>query len=307
MSDLSFRFGGYQTPISIHTRSGAALGDALKRKLGDDIDYILDFDITALGHKTGDLVTLTESGDLTFCYMSSTYFSTDAPEVNVLDLPFTYNDRDKAFAKIDGKMGGLVRKAIENTHPKIKVLQFLSNGYRHFTNRVHPIREPKDCIGLKSRTLGSKLQIHIYKQLGFDPKQENIKKFVAKIATSEFDAHDNPLTNIYQFDIHKHHRYITLSGHIHGVCGLFVNRALYEGWPDNVRQAVDEAAIEATTIQRALAVEEDIELLKKLEDDDAEIIHLSDEERQKFVDAVSPIIEEQRAILGSELVDMALS
>ena len=74
-----------------------------------------------------------------------------------------------------------------------------------------------------------------------------------------------------------------------------------------MRQAVDEAAIEATTIQRALAVEEDIELLKKLEDDDAEIIHLSDEERQKFIDAVSPIIEEQRAILGSELVDMALS
>lgn len=306
-SYLNFRFGGYQTPISIHTRSGAALGEALKARLGDGINYVLDYDITKFGHKTGELVTLTESGDLTFCYMSTTYFSSDTSIVNVLDLPFVYNNREKAFEKLDAELGEHVRNAIELTHPKLKVLQFWSNGYRHFTNRVRPIREPKDCIGIKNRTLGSELQQHIYRQLGFNPKAENIKKFVAEIATSDFEAHDNPLTNIYQFDIHKHHRFITLTGHIHGICGLFVNRALYEGWPDNVRQAVDEAAQEATQLQRALAVEEDIELLKKFDPEENEIIHLTKEERQKFIDAVAPIIDEQRAILGDELVDLALS
>ena len=112
--------------------------------------------------------------------------------------------------------------------------------------------------------------------------------------------------NIYHFNVHKYHRYITLTGHILGVCGLYVNRTLYEGWPDDVRQAVDEAVLEATLSQRALAVEEDIELLKKFDPEENEIIHLTDEERQKFSDAVTPIIDEQRTIIGDELIDLAL-
>ena len=307
MAELSFRFGGYQNPTSILNRSGAALGAALTARLGEDIDYVLDGDITQLGHKTGDLITLTESGDLTFCYMSTNYFSSDVPLVSVLDLPFIYNDREKAHAKLDGELGNRVRAGIEAAHPGLKILHFWDNGYRHFSNRVRPIREPKDCEGIRTRTLPSEFQGRIYRRLGFEPVMMNIKQFIAEIETGDLDGQDNPLTNIYHFNVHKYHRYITLTGHILGVCGLYVNRGLYEGWPDEVRDAVDAAALEATQIQRALAAEEDIELLKKFDPAENEIIHLSEAERQKFIDAVAPIIDEQRAIIGDELVDLALS
>ncbi len=307
MTDLSFRFGGYQEPASIHTRSGAALGQALQNILGEDINYVLDNDITKFGYRTGDLINLTESGELTFCYMSTNFFSSELPMVSVLDLPFTYNDRDKAYAKLDGELGDRVRTGIEAAHLELKVLHFWDNGYRHFTNRIRAIREPKDCQGIRTRTLPSEFQGRIYRRLGFEPAPQNIKDFIAEIETSEFDGHDNPLTNIYHFNVHKYHRYITLTGHILGVCGLYVNRALYEGWPDEVRLAVDEAALKATQIQRALAVEEDIELLKKFDPAENEIIHLTDDERQKFIDTVTPIIDEQRSIIGDELVDLALS
>jgi TRAP-type C4-dicarboxylate transport system substrate-binding protein len=306
MADLSFRFGGYQTPISIHTRAGAALGEGLKERLGD-VDYTLDNDITVFGHKTGDLITLTESGELTFCYMSTNYFSSEVPMVSVLDLPFVYNDREKAYAKLDGELGDRLKAAIEAAHPNLKILHFWDNGYRHFSNRVRPIREPKDCAGIRTRTLPSEFQGRIYRRLGFEPVIMNIKQFVAEMETGDIDGQDNPLTNIYQFDIHKHHRYITLTGHILGVCGLYVNRALYEGWTNEVRQAVNAAALEATETQRESAVKEDIELLKKFDPAENEIIHLSDNERQKFVETVTPIIDEQRAIIGDELVDLAMS
>ncbi|MBT3989519.1 MAG: TRAP transporter substrate-binding protein DctP [Rhodospirillaceae bacterium] len=307
MSDLSFRFGGYQTPISIHTRAGAALGDGLKERLSGNVDYVLDNDITVFGHKTGDLITLTESGELTFCYMSTNYFSSELPMVSVLDLPFVFNDREKAYAKLDGELGDRIKMAIEAAHPNLKILHFWDNGYRHFSNRVRAIREPKDCEGIRTRTLPSEFQGRIYRRLGFEPVIMNIKQFVAEMESGDIDGQDNPLTNIYQFDIHKHHRYITLTGHILGVCGLYVNRGLYEGWPDEVRQAVDDAALEATRTQRALAIEEDVELLKKFDPAENDIIQLSDEKRQAFVDAVTPIIDEQRKIIGDELVDLAMS
>ncbi|MBT4941340.1 MAG: TRAP transporter substrate-binding protein DctP, partial [Rhodospirillaceae bacterium] len=200
-----------------------------------------------------------------------------------------------------------IKMAIEAAHPNLKILHFWDNGYRHFSNRVRAIREPKDCEGIRTRTLPSEFQGRIYRRLGFEPVIMNIKQFVAEMESGDIDGQDNPLTNIYQFDIHKHHRYITLTGHILGVCGLYVNRGLYEGWPDEVRQAVDDAALEATRTQRALAIEEDVELLKKFDPAENDIIQLSDEKRQAFVDAVTPIIDEQRKIIGDELVDLAMS
>lgn len=306
MSELSFRFGGYQNPTSILNRSGAAFGDALKEKLGDEISYLLDGDITKFGHKTDDLIKLTESGELTFCYMSTNYFSSELPLVSVLDLPFAYNDRKKAHAMLDGELGKRIRLEIETAHPNLKILQFWDNGYRHFSNRVRPIREPKDCEGIRTRTLPSEFHGRIYRRLGFDPVALNIKRFIAQIETGDIDGQDNPLTNIFHFNVHKYHRYITLTGHIWGVCGLYCNRVLYESWPNEVRNAVDEAALEATHIQRTLAVEEDKELLDKFDPAENEIIHLTDEERQKFIDAVTPIIDEQRMLIGDDLVDLVL-
>ena len=56
----------------------------------------------------------------------------------------------------------------------------------------------------------------------------------------------------------------------------------------------------ATQNQRALATAEDDEILAKFNADENEIISLSDEERALFLDAVSPLIEEQRQKFGPE-------
>ena len=300
------RFGGYQTPTSILNLAGTAFGEALKDNLGAEISYMLDGDITKYGYVTDDLITLTESGELTFCYISTNYFSGELPQVNIFDLPFVYSDRDKAHALLDSVIGEHIRQIIERAHPNLMVLQFWDNGYRHFSNRIRPIREPKDCEGIRIRTLPSEFHGLIYSRLGFNPVAMNIKQFLAEIDTGNIDGQDNPLTNIYHFNIHRHHRYITLTGHIWGVCGLFCNRELYESWPEKVRRAVDNSALEATLFQRRLAVEEDKELLNKFDPLENEVIHLSSEERQKFIDTVKPVIDEQRTIIGDDLFDLVL-
>ena len=301
------RFGGYQTPTSILNLSGAVFGEALKENLGDGINFFLDGDITKYGYATDDLITLTESGELTFCYMSTNYFSGELPQVNIFDLPFVYNDRHKAQAMLDSVIGEHIRQVIERAHPKLMVLQFWDNGYRHFSNRIRPIREPKDCEGIRTRTLPSKFHRRIHQCLGFTPAAMNIKQFIAEIDTGDIDGQDNPLTNIYHFNIHKYHRYITLTGHIWGVCGLYCNRELYESWSPKVRNAVDDAALEAARFQRKLAAEEDKKLLSKFDSSENEIIHLSNEERQKFIATVTPIIDEQRAIVGDDLFDLVMN
>ena len=56
------------------------------------------------------------------------------PLVSVLDLTFTFNDRDQAYAKLDGELGNRVRAAIEGVHPDIKIL--------HFWDKFPPFYQP---------------------------------------------------------------------------------------------------------------------------------------------------------------------
>lgn len=303
MTSLNFRFGGYQKPKSIHTLAGAIFGGALNARLGDGISFRLDNDITERGFKTGDLIGRTKSGDLTFCYMSTSYFSNDLPEMTVLDLPFIFEDRHVAYDLLDGGLGELLRRVIEAANPDLRLLSFWDNGFRHFSNRVRPIRTPADCQGIRTRTLPSLLHGKIFKLLGFDPVAVNIKTFIDEIETGDIDGQDNPLTNIYHFNVHKHHRYITLTGHILGFAGLYCNAAAYASWTPDIQQAVNEAAREATAAQRNMAAAEDIDILAKLDPAENEVISLSQVERAAFIQAVAPIIDEQRDIIGDELMD----
>lgn len=184
------------------------------------------------------------------------------------------------------------------------MLGYWDNGFRHLTNRVRPIRAPADCRGLRIRTLASDLHRAVFERLGFEPVTLDVKDLLAAVRAGAIDAQDNPLTNIYHFEIHRYHRYLTLSAHFFGVAALLCHAATCHGWPAEVRQAVEEAAREAEAAQRAIAAAAaDGEVLSKLDPARTEIIRLTDTERAVFVDALAPVVARARDRLGARLFD----
>jgi len=182
-----------------------------------------------------------------------------------------------------------------------RVLGLWDNGFRHFSNSVRPIRTPEDCRGLRIRTQMSELHGEVFRALGFEPIAADVKEFVEEIASGKFQAQDNPLTNIYNFGVHNHHRYITLSGHFFGATGMICNDEYYRSWPPEVQAAVDAAAREATALQRRLAAAEDTAVLEKLDPRQNEVIRLTDAEHAAFVDAVQPVLAKYRKELDPKL------
>ena len=294
------KFGGYQEPASIHNQAAGRFGERLRARLGDRVDFELIGSIVKLGRPAGDLVPMVERGELSFCYMSTVRFSRAAPELSLLELPFVVTDRAVAFRALDGEYGERARRQVE-AKTACRLLQYWDNGFRHLTNRVRPIRVPDDCRGLRIRTQGSELHGEVFRALGFEPIATDIKEFVEGIAGDRFQAHDNPLTNIYNFGVHRHHRYITLSSHFWGGSALVCSAAHYASWPAEVRAAVDAAAWEATAYQRELAAAEDAAIMARLDPAQNDVIRLSERERAAFVGAVQPVVDEYRQRLGVEL------
>lgn len=287
-SPLAIKVGGYQPPASIHNQAARRFGDVLAQKLGDRIAFELIPSVLDLGRPSGDLPVMVEKGELSLCYMSTVRFSTDVPELALLELPFLVRDRATVWKALDGEAGAFFRHRMHAISP-FRVLGMWDNGFRHITNKVRPIRTPDDCRGLRIRTQGSALHGEVFKALGFAPMAIDIKTFVQQVAGDTVDAHDNPLTSIYVFGVHHHHRYITLTSHFFGASFFLCNASHYAAWPREVQAAVEDAAREATTLQRRLAISEDEDVLAKLDPKENEVIHLTPAEHAAFVAAVQPV------------------
>jgi TRAP-type C4-dicarboxylate transport system substrate-binding protein len=300
---LVLKFGGYQEPASIHNRAAGRFGELLKKKLGDRISFELIGSVLKMGRRSGDLVPMVERGELSFCYMSTVRFSKVAPSLRLLELPFVIHDRKAAFRLLDGEYGDNAVRLIGESTP-CRVLGFWDNGFRHLSNRVRPIRRPEDCRGLRIRTQMSELHGEAFRALGFEPLAIDIRDFTEQVGGDGIHAQDNPLTNIYNFGVHNHHRYITLTGHFWGASCFVCNAAQYGAWPAHVRAAVDAAAREATAYQRQLAAAEDAEILQKIDPAKNEVVHLTAAERAAFVKASQPVLDKHRKELDAKLFEL---
>jgi TRAP-type C4-dicarboxylate transport system substrate-binding protein len=300
MKPITMTFGGYQPPASIHNQSARRFGELLEQKLGDRITFELIGSVLDLGRASGDLPVMVENGELSFCYMSTVRFAGWVPALQLLELPFLVRDRRRVWAALDGELGELFTGRLHAATP-FRVLGLWDNGFRHLMNWVRPIHRPEDCQGLRIRTQMSELHGEVFRALGFVPIAADIKQFVQEIAGDTFDAHDNPLTNIHTFGVHRHHRYITLSGHFFGASLLICNERHYRSWPPDVQAAVDEAAPPATALQRQLAASEDQDVLAKLDPRENEVVRLTAAEHAAFVAAVQPVLARYRTQLDPKL------
>jgi TRAP-type C4-dicarboxylate transport system substrate-binding protein len=302
MATLLIRAGGYQPPASIHNRSAARFGEILTRKLGDRVAFELIGSVLDLGRPSGDLPLMVESGELSLCYMSTVRFTEWVPELQLLELPFLIRDRAAAWEALDGELGDRFVRRMHEATP-FRVLGLWDNGFRHLTNKVRPIRRPEDCRGLRIRTQASALHGEVFRALGFVPIAADIKRFVAEIGGDSFDAHDNPLTNIHTFGVHRFHPYITLTSHFFGASFLIASDKQYRSWPPEVQAVVEEAAAEATALQRQLAASEDDDVLTRLDPRENDVIQLTASEQAAFVEAVQPILARYRGELDPKLFE----
>lgn len=262
MRKPDLHLAGYQGTTSILTRALARLAQTVQA-LSQGWSVHVDNDVTAGGESAASLFASVEQGRRQLCYLASAYISARVPELNVLDLPFSVTDRAAAWAALDGEAGCCLTEAVAR-QTGYQVLGFWDNGFRHISNSVRPIRSPRDCEGLIIRTLDSANYRAALAALGFVPRTIDVKDLVRVIESGEVHAQENPLTNLLNFSIWRHHPHLSLTGHYFGVLLLVCHRAWFDALTRPQQAVLHEAALEATRHQRWDAAEEDARALVQL-------------------------------------------
>jgi tripartite ATP-independent transporter DctP family solute receptor len=302
---IHIRFAGYSPPDTTHSRAVSRFRDELTARLGSSVRVDLFWNVFDFGYKGMDLTNMVERGQLTMCYSSTGYGLSDLiPELRIIDLPFFFDSVEHAHRALDGELGAYLTRRIES-QKGCRILGYWDNGFRHISNRLRPIRTPEDCAGLRIRLMPNEIHKKTFELIGAAPFPMNLERGLAMMASGELDAQENPLANTSAYGINKYHEYITMTGHFYAARAIFTHKQSFDSWPEEIQAAVRESIREAILFQREIAQAEEIKKRGELESAGISFVDLTAEERSRFENAVSPIVEEARGQLPEELFRLA--
>jgi TRAP-type transport system periplasmic protein len=300
---IQIRMGGYGPASTGFSRALKRIGDRLTAEFGDRIDVKYVWNIMDLGYRAEDILWLVEHGLLTLGYQSSSYLTDRVPELGIVDLPFLFARNDDARAAMDGALGEVLARKIEE-RVNYRILGWFENGFRHISNRVRAVRTPADLAGLRIRVLPSKVQARTFELLGAIPMPMDLTQALEMITAGTIDAQENPLSNTVTYGVHKFHRFHTLSNHFYISRPIFIHRDAFEAWPADLQRAMRSAVADAVAFQRAQHVEEEEAARQTIAAQGGEVIGLTAADRKAFAAAVDPLLREARGTFGGELFDL---
>ena len=98
-----------------------------------------------------------QMGTLEVAYGTTSVLANFDKNMEVLDLPFLFEDEATARAAITGELGTAAAANLGDIG--LINLTYMENGIRHVTNSSHPINTPDDLRDLKIRTMENSIRI----------------------------------------------------------------------------------------------------------------------------------------------------
>lgn len=208
------------------------------------------------------MVTALRTGALDVSANSQGAVSAAVPEYAAFGMPFMFSSPAAAFKLLDGPLGKEL--ADRSAEKGMVLLGTWDNGIRHMTNSKRPITKVEDMKGLKMRVPPDATLVDIMKSLGAEAQQIRFAELYVALQQGVVDGQENPLVNIHASKLYEVQKHLALTNHQFQMTPLLMSKRTWDKLSDADRKAVQEAAAEATALQRKLSQEADDKLLADL-------------------------------------------
>ena len=207
------------------------------------------------------------------------YIETLAPQVGLVNLPGIMRDNDHAYKAI-------YSFAAKDVFEKyllpagIRVVGFVSNDFRHFTNSKRPIRTLADMKGLKFRVPNSKTFINTVAALGGSPVPIDWSETFSALQQGVVDGQENPFVNIYTGKLYEVQKHLTLSYHMWDTYSLALNEKFYQSLDPALQKVVLDAGRQAADLGWQELVRTNADAMTKLKEHGMLVTELNPKEVQ---------------------------
>jgi TRAP-type transport system periplasmic protein len=208
------------------------------------------------------MLTALRTGALDMSANSQGAVANAVPEYAAFGMPFLFANLSQAWKVLDGPLG---KELAERSAEKgLVVLGYWDNGVRHMSNSKKPLLKPEDLKGMKMRTPPDAVTVDIMQALGAEAQQIKFAELYVALQQGVVDGQENPLMNIHASKLYEVQKFISLTGHKYEMTPFLMSKRSWDKLTDADRKAVQEAATEATALQRKLSQESDEKLVADL-------------------------------------------
>lgn len=247
-----------------------------------------------------------QMGTLQLCSISTGTLSTADKNMLVMDIPYLFPNKKTAYSFLDGEMGTKIREDFSAKTGTV-MLAYGENGFRHFTNRVRPIKSPKDIAGLKIRVQENPAHIAMIKSLNAIPTPIPYGELYTALSQGVVDGQENPVSLIESSRLHEVQKYLTLDGHFYGPFVLIANGAFFKKLTPEQQQIVKDGAKAWSDRQRTFNTKDEERSLKAMVKDGVQVTKLTPEQLKEFQKATQagslPFIEKE---IGKDFLNKVL-
>jgi tripartite ATP-independent transporter DctP family solute receptor len=277
-------------------RFAELVGQRTKNKIKVDV-----FPSTQLGNER-DMVEGLQLGTIDLVVTSTGPLGGFVSKMFVVDLPFLFRDRERAYKVLDGPIGKELLAAF--SAKGIKGLAFWENGFRQITNNVRPIEKPEDLKGIKIRTMENKVHLASFRAFGASPTPMAWSEVYTALQQKTIDGQENPIAIIYHQKIAEVQKYLALTGHFYSPTPLLMSEKVFHGLPKDVQKIIADTAIECATYERNLLRDSEAKQMAELK---AKGMQVTTPDKKPFLDAAASVYKEFEAQFGKETIDKIIA
>jgi len=242
-------------------------------------------------------------GDVQMAAPSLSKFERYTPKLQVFDLPFLFKDM-AAVEKFQKSAKG--QELLDSISKKGLIgLGYLHNGLKQLSSSK-PLRVPADAAGLKFRIMTSDVLAAQFEAVKSIPLKKPFSEVFTLLETKAIDGQENTYSNIYSKKFYEVQPYITESNH--GLLDYMVvtSKEFWNSMPADIRTKVKKDLDEAIAYGNDLAAKFDKgDKEKIIASKRSEIITLTPEQREQWVEAMKPVWKKFESQIGKDVIDAA--
>lgn len=250
-------------------------------------------------------VTQTRAGTIFGTWVGMAFLSRTVPELEAVSLPFLFPNREVAYKVMDGPIGDLIDKKLEDKG--FIALGFMELGARQVTNSVRPIKTAADLKGLKIRLQPNETHLATFRALGANPQAMDIREVYSAMEQKVLDGHENPYNLIFDSRFFEVQKYVSNTAHFFDFIAVVANRKKFQALSPEHQKAIKTAMDKAVATQRVEAAKADAAALAELQKKGMQYDAMPPAEREVMRKATAGVVDEVKKRVGAELVDRVLA
>jgi tripartite ATP-independent transporter DctP family solute receptor len=279
-----------------------AAAELFARRVGELSGNALAVQILPAAQMGGqrEIIESVSLGTLEMGYGESGLYANYTPPFGIIALPYLYRDFAHFERTVEGPVGAQLARDLE-ARAGIRVMNWMTAGYRNTFLRTKAIRTPADFRGVKIRLPEAPVFVRTFAALGAQPTPIPAPEMYSALQTGVVDAMEGSAEVGFTFRIHEVTRFLSLTRHILLDGSFAMNAGFFGGLPQPQQQAVSQAAIEAGKWQRAQHFEREKMWLDRLAA--AGTLQTNEVELAPFIQALGPLQDEfAGAARGADLL-----